>query len=198
MTRRRSGVYEILNTVTGKRYVGSAVDIRHRWGTHRSWLRTGRHVARHLLAAWNKYGSAAFAFRVLLWCAPEQLLFYEQRAMDHFQSFDPGRGYNARPRAESNRGFKQSPAECARIAEMMHRRGCPPETRRRISAALMGNKNGAGVVRAWSHCKRGHAFTPDNTKIQSNGNKRCRECLRSWSREKNWRRRGLPRRLRAD
>lgn len=36
-------------------------------------------------------------------------------------------------------------------------------------------------------CRRGHAYTPENTMLQSSGTRRCRECrnaaLREWSRK---------------
>lgn len=39
------------------------------------------------------------------------------------------------------------------------------------------NHNGAKTC-----CKRGHEFTPENTKIQSNGNRACRTCINEWNR----------------
>jgi hypothetical protein len=30
-----------------------------------------------------------------------------------------------------------------------------------------------------THCKRGHAFTPENTRIHTNGSRQCRECQRA-------------------
>lgn len=60
-----AGVYYIKNTVNGKLYVGSSVNMRNRWRRHRSDLRWGRHNNPKLLSAWNKYGEAAFEFGVL-------------------------------------------------------------------------------------------------------------------------------------
>lgn len=34
------------------------------------------------------------------------------------------------------------------------------------------------IKRSWTHCKRGHEFTPENTLRNSNGGRRCRECNR--------------------
>lgn len=36
-----------------------------------------------------------------------------------------------------------------------------------------------------THCKRGHEFTPENTSLQKNGARNCRECLRMLWRRKH-------------
>lgn len=38
-----AGIYEICNTVNGKRYIGSSVRIKERWRAHRSALDGGKH-----------------------------------------------------------------------------------------------------------------------------------------------------------
>lgn len=58
-------IYKIINTVNGKFYVGSTTNTRERFRTHRSRLRRGKHHAKHLQAAWNKYGEEAFIFHVI-------------------------------------------------------------------------------------------------------------------------------------
>jgi group I intron endonuclease len=58
-------IYKIINTTNGKFYVGSTTNTRERFRTHRKRLRTGKHHAAHLQAAWNKYGEAAFIFHVI-------------------------------------------------------------------------------------------------------------------------------------
>lgn len=135
----RSGIYEIRNLVDGKRYIGSAMQLRKRWRDHRDALRGkhGRTNAR-LKSAWKKHGEAAFLFRPLVFCAPEDLLFYEQLAIDHLRP-----EYNIRKVAESNFGLKWS-------ADVRDRMGAPkrgvkrgplsPERRARLSAAHMGKK----------------------------------------------------------
>lgn len=36
--------------------------------------------------------------------------------------------------------------------------------------------SGPGVNRAMTHCHEGHEFTPENTHVEGDGGRRCREC----------------------
>jgi len=58
-------IYKIINTENGKFYVGSTTNTKERFRTHRNRLRKNRHHAKHLQAAWNKYGEQAFVFHVI-------------------------------------------------------------------------------------------------------------------------------------
>lgn len=59
------GVYAITQKSTGIVYVGSSVDIAHRWARHRTDLDCNRHHSIWLQRSWNKYGSADFVFSIL-------------------------------------------------------------------------------------------------------------------------------------
>lgn len=96
------GIYEIVNRVNGKRYVGSSVDIRARWMTHLRELRKGTHHAQHLQRSFNKYGEDSFEMNTLLECDRDDLIDYEQIEMDE------GYDYNSSPTAKNNLGFKLS------------------------------------------------------------------------------------------
>jgi group I intron endonuclease len=113
-----SGIYEILNTANGKRYIGQAVDFVKRWRLHTIQLHKGVHHSKHLQSAWNLYGESAFKFHELGRCAPEHLTFFEQAWMDARKP-----EYNLAPAAGSVLGIKRS-----------------PETRAKMSKACMGNK----------------------------------------------------------
>lgn len=78
----KSGIYSIVNSVNGSAYIGSTTNFVQRRCDHFKLLRRGKHLARHLQAAFNKYGEAAFSFVVLLECASDQLLIEEQIAID--------------------------------------------------------------------------------------------------------------------
>jgi len=74
-------VYAVENTVNNRCYIGSASDYKSRWHTHRSSLRRGKHHSFILQRAWDKYGEDAFVFKVLVICALEQRIEYENCLM---------------------------------------------------------------------------------------------------------------------
>ena len=120
-----SGVYEIVNTANGKRYVGSAKSFAARWRSHRKDLDAGKHCNAHLQRAWRAYGEGAFAFRELLICAPSDLVMYEQIAIDALLP-----EYNICRVAGSTLGLKMT-----------------AEARAKISAAKLGNASTKGQKR---------------------------------------------------
>ena len=78
-----SGIYCIMNTVNGKKYIGSSKNIYSRWQKHRTLLRRNTHWDKHLQNAWNKYGEPSFKFIVLCKCLEEELLTKEQEYIDN-------------------------------------------------------------------------------------------------------------------
>ena len=121
---RCCGVYQILNVVTGKRYIGSSRKFEARFYEHRYALRQGTHHSKYLQASWTKYGEDSFRFEPILICAREDLIFFEQRAMDSFSV-----EYNTLRVAGSSLGAKAS-----------------PETRAKRSLLNMGNKFCVGRI----------------------------------------------------
>lgn len=140
----RSGVYEIRNA-NGKRYIGSAVHLSQRWGSHRHQLRRNTHHSAHLQSAWNKSGEAAFNFYKLVICKPEHLLMYEQLCIDGFAP-----EYNICRTAGSSLGVKRTPGCRANLSAS--KRGNKyalgfkhsAESRAKLSASLRGKQNALG------------------------------------------------------
>lgn len=58
-------VYQIVNLVNGKRYIGSTAYFNHRQSSHAWRLNSGHHHSVALQRAWNKYGSESFECSVL-------------------------------------------------------------------------------------------------------------------------------------
>lgn len=160
------GVYAIVNTVTGKRYVGSTINtIRHRWRTHRNKLKANSHGNKYLQSAWNKYGSTKFEFILLEQCPPEDCLKLEQKWMDYYKVADRRYGYNGRPIAESNLGKKFGPmaeAHKKKIIAKLIGRPVSEITRLKLSRILTGKRHTlkarykmkvADRPKGWSHTK---------------------------------------------
>jgi group I intron endonuclease len=59
------GIYSIENVVSGKKYIGSSMNINKRFIAHRSSLKHNRHHCAYLQRAVNKYGIDQFKFCVL-------------------------------------------------------------------------------------------------------------------------------------
>lgn len=125
-----SGIYEIVNLVNGKRYVGSAVNFKRRKIDHWKKLRRGNHHCRHLQFSWNKHGERAFAFQIIEEvCEKGRLIEREQHYID---SLNPE--YNTARKAGSCLGIKHRPESIAkRVAKFPKSFG--PETRRRVAEA---------------------------------------------------------------
>jgi len=154
-----TGIYQITNLQNGKCYVGSAVSFRKRWKEHLRQLSNGNHHSTVMQRAWNKYGEAAFEFKKLLVCAKEDLIWFEQRAIDALKPVynickvaGSVLGYRHTPEAKAaaaerargntnKLGRKESPEFCAKakISRSMRKNNAlSAETRARISEAHKG------------------------------------------------------------
>jgi group I intron endonuclease len=80
----KSGIYKIVNGITGDFYIGQASCLRKRKNHHWHKLRNGVHHNSHLQNAWNKYGEDNFCFYIILVCNAENLTYYEQLFVDTF------------------------------------------------------------------------------------------------------------------
>lgn len=114
-----AGVYAITNTLSGKRYIGSAHNLRRREQQHWWRLNHSVHPNRHLQRAWDRDGGSVFTFSTLLICDVKNLLFYEQRALDLFGVTNKNKGYNKRIVAHSNAGLPCHENTRRAVAEMM-------------------------------------------------------------------------------
>jgi hypothetical protein len=94
MLPRSSGVYQILCIPTGKIYIGSTVDLRKRWNSHRRSLHQNKHPNIYLQRAWDRYGEANFMFSVLELVDTSELLRTEQAWLDKTKCADRNTGFN--------------------------------------------------------------------------------------------------------
>lgn len=132
------GVYQIVNTANGKKYIGSSLNIANRWNQHKRDLANNRHTNKHLQAAWNQYGSDSFAWCVIEKCPPENLLEREQFYLPKdgtIEALRQGGYYNAYPIAGSPMGTKQSDESSQKKSEKLKGRKFSEDHRRKIGEA---------------------------------------------------------------
>ena len=93
------GIYSIINSINGKRYIGKSKDIKKRFYQHKHSMNTlnPKSTSSHLRSAVSKYGIEVFRFEILetIHSLDEVLLAeLEVFYMDEFKTNDPNYGYN--------------------------------------------------------------------------------------------------------
>jgi len=138
MSKSISGIYAIVNKVTGKKYIGSAVNLQQRWRVHRHELRKGIHHSVVLQRAYNKYGEDNLEYSVLEYCSPDELIIREQKYIDMHKP-----EYNIAPTAGSMLGFRHSLETKIKIGLSSLGRKHTEEEKKKISESQKGEKNHA-------------------------------------------------------
>lgn len=128
-------------------YVGSSMRLEKRWSQHREELSLGEHHSPRLQHAWNKYGAGQFTFSVLEEVKRDRdaLIEAEQRHMDEKNAYDHGHGFNILRKAYSVAGRTYTEQAIANISAGCKGRVFSAETRKKISATLIGNKRALGL-----------------------------------------------------
>ena len=176
-----AGVYAIKNTVTGRHYVGSSIDLARRRRTHFRQLRAGNHKSVKLQNSWNKHGEAAFEFVVLELTSDGETAIRsaEQHWIDTFDAV--AGGYNIAPVAgnvgrtpktaehrarigAAHKGRKNTPEAIARMQEAAKRRAKPApfsaEHRAKLAAAKRGVPASAEMKAKLSAWRTGRPIGP--------------------------------------
>ena len=164
------GIYKIINVINNKFYVGSAEDFARRKRVHWWMLRKGNHANKHLQAAWNRYGEAAFTFVLVEEhvanidiLAAENVWLHEHVGKDYCYNLGtdataPNTGMFGEKNAMYGKTFAHTEEAKAKIAkasaervqtdeEKLKRKRTmrghivPKETRAKISATLSGDGN---------------------------------------------------------
>ena len=118
MSKDKSGIYKIINLSNNKIYVGSAINIRTRWNSHRSLLNNNKHDNNHLQNAWNRYSENNFRFEIIEYVNNKNnLLLREQFWINKLNVCDKTIGYNLCPIAGSRLGQKISEESKNRISQ---------------------------------------------------------------------------------
>lgn len=135
---KTSGIYKISNTANCKIYVGSSLNIKVRWGIHRSQLRNNCHPNAYLQRAWNKYGEENFSFEIIEECAEDILLLKEQEWLDSLKSFSTECGYNILQQAYSPSGYKHSEKSKEKISKGNKGKKRSEECKKKLSNFRLG------------------------------------------------------------
>lgn len=72
-----TGIYEIINIITNKSYIGSAKNIENRWKRHLKDLKNNKHHNIYLQRSFNKWGESYFKLKILELCNENELLIKE-------------------------------------------------------------------------------------------------------------------------
>lgn len=134
-----SGVYQIYNTVNGKRYIGSSIHIEQRFKEHLRNLRSNKHINAHLQSAWNKYGEQSFVLEEIELCEPDQCLKIEQEYIDYYHAADKNFGYNIDPYTNHS-GNTLSEETRKKMSEKAKGRKWSKERREKWSNMMVGIK----------------------------------------------------------
>jgi len=159
-------VYRIIETTTGKFYIGSTANTQTRWAWHRTTLHRGTHHSKHLQRAWNKYGADAFRFESVEDCTncdDAQLLAREQAWLDKTECWRRAFGFNISKSADAPwRGRKHSTETRAKMSKTRQGRVVSEETKRKIAQSLSGRKRPTEVVEKMRASLQGRKLTEEH------------------------------------
>ncbi len=118
LVRNKVGIYQIRCIPTGKFYIGSSVNIGHRWTCHKLELRGKYHKNKYLQHVWDKYGEQSFSFEVVeLIENISALRQIEQEWIRVMDSTNHSVGFNITDNTDSPRtGKKNTPESLAKAA----------------------------------------------------------------------------------
>lgn len=168
---RDSGIYKIICSCSDQVYIGSAVSLRKRWMEHKKQLRGKRHHNRYLQHAWNKYGESAFELKILVRCAPEDLIFFEQRFID---AYEWDSLYNLSPTAWSQLGYRFTEEQRKRLSESHKGQIVPDHVRELSRQRRLGKTHSKEVRKKISMARKGNPLSEEHKLALREAHKTCR------------------------
>ena len=102
------GIYQIVNIISDKRYIGKSNNIERRFWQHRNELNKGTHGNKHLQRAWTKYGENQFIFTVLEECLESELNEKEMYWITKFGGCKSSKLYNNTPGGDGGAFFGEA------------------------------------------------------------------------------------------
>lgn len=159
-------IYSVINKLTGEMYIGSTKDFYNRICGHIWHFKNNIHQNSRMQNVFNKYGKDIFMFDVLEMVYDENLLILLEQKLINF--FNPE--YNICKIAKSRLGVKMSDESRAKMR--LSKLNQSPETKRKISETLKGNKISEEVRAKMSKALKGKKKTKEHSKKISEGLKK--------------------------
>lgn len=128
---RLCGIYEIVNIINNKKYIGQSVNISARFRHHKNKLRKNEHRNSYLQHAWNKYGEENFIFNVIITCDENKLDELEMFYISTYDTCNRNHGYNIDNGGNSNRHLSEETRK--KISEARKKENLSDETRKKMS-----------------------------------------------------------------
>lgn len=91
------GIYQILNKIDNRCYIGQSIHLEIRKEEHFSELRRNIHKNKYLQNAFNKYGENNFQFNILEECSKDDLSSKEIFWIDYYGGYESSKTYNLTP-----------------------------------------------------------------------------------------------------
>jgi group I intron endonuclease len=140
-----SGIYEIVNLINGKKYIGQSKDVKNRLEQHKSNLIGNRHHNNHLQSSFNKYEIDNFEFNSLVYIREDELDKFERNFITIFKTINPNYGYNKTYGGESTYVCSQETRQKMSIAKIGENNPSKrPYVRNKISEVMIANESKKG------------------------------------------------------
>jgi len=163
--KNQSGIYKIQSKIKPERiYIGSSLDITHRWREHFKHLIDNKHHSKKLQYHVNKYGIDDLQFSIIEPCFSDWMInreqFYISKLKPYFNickiaGSSLGRKLSGETRKKIGKA-NSNPSEKTRqkMREFAKNRIYSKETREKMSRAHKGNKNNLGRKMSDMHRER--------------------------------------------
>lgn len=135
MKLKKCGIYKIKNKINGKMYIGQSVDIKKRWGEHKSLSKTNDN---HLYSAFRKYGLDNFEFSIICEVPENVLDDYEISYIKYYDTTDRTKGYNKKTGGANGRHSEETKNKMSNTKKGKPGKTPSEETKRKLSIANKG------------------------------------------------------------
>ena len=109
---KTSGVYQIINTITGDFYIGSSIDLKKREKEHFRESTWKQNQNKQLYKDMQQYGKDNFLFKPIQLCNPKELKKYEQIAIKKYNpKYNIRDAYTGMSKEEYNKQYCKEHAD---------------------------------------------------------------------------------------